>query len=226
MPVNPIDWYDLIAGAYDAATVRDRFYRTPRRAAIERLVPGSGDVVLDVFCGPGVNFEPLGERIGAAGRIVGIDGSAGMLEQADRLAARLEREPFEGGGPAIGLRRADLATDAGIRAVEHAIEEYRPRRFLFTLGLTCLANHRDLTRRMYAAAPPGSTFSLMDIHSDRPTLGALYLNWIGAADCSRPVWEGLEERADGFGLETFRPFEVFGARVLDVSVIVAWGRKG
>jgi demethylmenaquinone methyltransferase/2-methoxy-6-polyprenyl-1,4-benzoquinol methylase len=57
----------------------------------ERLVglldPRSGDTVLDVGCGPGLNFGALRRRVGPAGTIVGVDESAEMLAVAARRVA-------------------------------------------------------------------------------------------------------------------------------------------
>ena len=38
--------------------------------------------LMDLFCGTGVNFEPLLAGIEATGRLVGVNGSAGMLARA------------------------------------------------------------------------------------------------------------------------------------------------
>jgi ubiquinone/menaquinone biosynthesis C-methylase UbiE len=51
---------------------------------VERLELQPGDVVIDVACGTGVNFPLIEQRIGAAGRLIGIDLSPDMLAQARR----------------------------------------------------------------------------------------------------------------------------------------------
>ncbi|MFD1515800.1 class I SAM-dependent methyltransferase [Halomarina rubra] len=59
-----------------------------RRQALAGLDARPGDTVLDVGCGPGVNFAALRERVGPTGRVVGVDYSAGMVECARRRVAR------------------------------------------------------------------------------------------------------------------------------------------
>jgi ubiquinone/menaquinone biosynthesis C-methylase UbiE len=63
-----------------------------RRRAIERLGLKGGETVLDVGCGTGLSLELLERRVGSEGKIVGIEQSADMLEQA---RARAERNHFE-----------------------------------------------------------------------------------------------------------------------------------
>ena len=59
-----------------------RSYRRWQRRAIDALGLANGDTAIDVACGTGLNFPALEERIGEAGRIVGVDLSREMLEIA------------------------------------------------------------------------------------------------------------------------------------------------
>jgi len=64
-----------------------------RRRAVERLGLKRGDTVLDVGCGTGLSFELLEQRIGRdAGKIIGIEQSSDMIEQA---RGRAEGNHFE-----------------------------------------------------------------------------------------------------------------------------------
>ncbi len=81
------DKYTLFAPAYDLLSGEYPVYHAGRTRGIAALAPGAGQQVLDVGCGTGLNFAGLQERVGASGRIVGIDRSAEMLEQARRRAA-------------------------------------------------------------------------------------------------------------------------------------------
>jgi SAM-dependent methyltransferase len=53
-----------------------------RRAAVARLAVQAGDTVVDVGCGTGLSLSLLRDKVGAHGRIVGIEQSPHMLERA------------------------------------------------------------------------------------------------------------------------------------------------
>ena len=71
--------YRRRAAGYDTELA---LFEPIRREAIARLGLHRGDTVLDVGCGTGLSFELLHERIGKAGRIVGIEQCPEMLDQA------------------------------------------------------------------------------------------------------------------------------------------------
>jgi SAM-dependent methyltransferase len=50
-----------------------------QRAAIERLELRPGETVLDIACGTGINLSALARRVGANGRVIGVDLSPDML---------------------------------------------------------------------------------------------------------------------------------------------------
>lgn len=53
-----------------------------QRMAVDRLELGAGETVIDVACGTGLNFPALESRVGPSGRVIGIDLSPEMLDQA------------------------------------------------------------------------------------------------------------------------------------------------
>lgn len=81
-----IDKYRQRAKGYDASGIEalDPW----RREAVALLRVGRGDLVVDVGCGTGLNFAPLQEAIGPEGRIVGVDLTDAMLDQARQRVAR------------------------------------------------------------------------------------------------------------------------------------------
>jgi precorrin-6B methylase 2 len=59
-----------------------------RRELVERLAPRRGEVILDVGCGTGRNFDWIQQRIGPEGRLIGVEPSPEMLAQAQALVQR------------------------------------------------------------------------------------------------------------------------------------------
>lgn len=101
--------YDRGARRYDAVA---RLLDRPRRLAVEQLSLRPGDTVLDVACGTGLNLAALRGAVGADGRVVGVDISAGMLARAAarvRAAGWSNVELVEGAVGSVALPRADAA---------------------------------------------------------------------------------------------------------------------
>jgi SAM-dependent methyltransferase len=77
--------YDAMAHLYELRTASGD---QGRRELVASLAPQRGEVILDVGCGTGRNFEAIRERIGASGRLIGIEPSPRMLAQARALVMR------------------------------------------------------------------------------------------------------------------------------------------
>ena len=210
--MGTLRWYNRLADIYDLVNLNDLFYRGSRQRAMDQLRLSPGDVVLDLFCGTGVNFAPLSAHIGRDGQIIGADGSTEMLDQARRKAQTVTTQ--------VQLVQADFSTKAGITEITGKARETGATKFLFTLGLTCLPDWRSFFNAVFDAAPQESRFAIMDCYSDHLTLGTRFLNWIGSGDCRHPVWEELERRGTDFNKEMYRPYVL-----LDSSVVVASGSK-
>lgn len=73
---------------YDVLSLERPIYRVGRIRGIDMLGLRTGDRVLDVGCGTGLNFPLLHNAIGDSGAIVGVDASTAMLAMARRRIAR------------------------------------------------------------------------------------------------------------------------------------------
>jgi demethylmenaquinone methyltransferase/2-methoxy-6-polyprenyl-1,4-benzoquinol methylase len=85
---TPSDRYGRGAGVYDLLSFERLLYRAPRRRGIELLAPAPGQTVLDLGCGTGLSFGWLRAGVGGSGRIIGVDASEAMLDQAAGRAHR------------------------------------------------------------------------------------------------------------------------------------------
>ena len=73
--------YDLSANTYYLIGLREFAYR---KMAVQALNLEQGDTVVEMGCGTGLNFSILRQRVGPAGRIIGVDLTPEMLEKADK----------------------------------------------------------------------------------------------------------------------------------------------
>jgi SAM-dependent methyltransferase len=77
--------YDAMARAYELRTLSGDQWR---RELVARLAPRPGEVILDVGCGTGRNFEQIQQWMGPSGRLIGVEQSPEMLAQAHALVQR------------------------------------------------------------------------------------------------------------------------------------------
>jgi ubiquinone/menaquinone biosynthesis C-methylase UbiE len=80
-----IDIYRQRAKGYDASGIRS--LETWRKEAVKLLNLERGDLVVDIGCGTGLNFALLQEALGPEGRIIGVDLTDAMLDQARQRVA-------------------------------------------------------------------------------------------------------------------------------------------
>jgi SAM-dependent methyltransferase len=77
--------YGAMARSYELRTASGDQWR---RELVAKLAPRPGEVILDVGCGTGKNFEQIQQWMGPSGRLIGIDQSPEMLAQAHALVER------------------------------------------------------------------------------------------------------------------------------------------
>lgn len=70
--------YDLVARAFAGI----------RTAALSKLAPRPGEIILDLACGTGLSFDLIEAGIGQEGLIIGVDQSPEMLDRARRRVVR------------------------------------------------------------------------------------------------------------------------------------------
>lgn len=94
-----LERYRQLATGYDGTA---RYAERIRIAAVDALGLRRGEVVLDVACGSGLSLPHLAQRVGATGRVVGVDHCPAMIEhararvaQASLMQVRLINAPIE-----------------------------------------------------------------------------------------------------------------------------------
>lgn len=86
-PERALEQYRREAPIYDRRAVRSRIVRRLQRAAVNRLDLTPAQIVADLACGTGLNFEQIVDAIGPDGRLIGVDLSPAMLAVARRRVA-------------------------------------------------------------------------------------------------------------------------------------------
>ena len=211
-----LNWYNLLSRVYDFSTLGDKPYRQARQRAIQTLELQPGDVVVDLFCGTGVNFPYILPKIGQGGLLIGVDGSTGMLDKARQRMARLGLDASP-----IHLLVRDLR-DVQPGFLEGALPGGKTPKVLITLALGVFEDYEAVFANLYDAMPPGTRFALMEVYAEKGARGAWLLDFIGQADVSRRVWEPLKTRLSAYQEEWFS----FPFRFIRSSLVVASGIKG
>ena len=120
--------------AAQTAYVRDAFdydsrtssYQKYRRESVDLLPLRRGDVVLDVGCGTGLCFGLLEDRVGPAGRVVGIDASASMVELAEERVRTHRWDNVTLVPAPVEDARIPVTADAALFCATHDILQSQP----------------------------------------------------------------------------------------------------
>lgn len=78
-------WYDFSANLYYLIGFREALYR---KEAVAALGLKTGDTVVEIGCGTGLNFSYLRAAVGEEGKVIGVDLTDAMLTQAEQRIAR------------------------------------------------------------------------------------------------------------------------------------------
>ena len=167
--------YDALAKRYDFWTdiVFARLLGTDklREHTVDLLGDIQGLTVLDIGCGTGRNFPYLVPRVGPRGKIVGVDYSEGMLEQARGRARKHDADNIQ-------LIQGDAATLDGVPEPVDAV-----------ISIWCLGIVHDLDSALHRAIDvlrPGGRLAIMDFGQARPDSGPL--RWL------YPIYSRILER--------------------------------
>jgi demethylmenaquinone methyltransferase/2-methoxy-6-polyprenyl-1,4-benzoquinol methylase len=136
--------YDITSRLYPAPGYPQRGQRL---RAVQALGLRSGDRVVDVACGTGLNFSLLEEAIGPDGEIVGVDLTDAMLAQAQR---RIESNGWRN----VSLVQADAAEfefPADVAAI------------LSTYALTQVPECGEVIAHGAAALSEGGRWAVLDL---------------------------------------------------------------
>jgi len=137
--------YDAMARGYAALVGLGGFERF-HRAVASALDDAPGATFLDLGCGPGGLVPHLREKVGPAGRVIGVDLSDEMIRRARRLAS-------DAGWRNVSFERADaLAYSPGCRV----------RAAIFCLSLSTFGEPERCLEHVTAMLEPGGQLVILD----------------------------------------------------------------
>lgn len=206
-----MNWYDLISPIYDQA-IR-RLYFPYRKKAVQLLQLKSGQTVLDIGCGSGLNFELIMEAIGPQGTLIGVDFSAKMLERAQKSIDQhgwknvylLQKDARQ-----LNLNDFSQLTGRSIQV----------DRILCTLGLSVFPAWQDVFERSFDLLTVSGRYCVMDLFNESKTFDTKLVNFLANSEIARRIWEPLQARADDY-IEEKLPLMHHGNDL----VVIASGRK-
>jgi demethylmenaquinone methyltransferase/2-methoxy-6-polyprenyl-1,4-benzoquinol methylase len=177
-------WYDRDTLLLYLAGFRHCAYR---KRAIQSLALNHGDTVVDLGCGTGLNFSLLLEQVGSRGRIIGVDLTDAMLDEARaRIAAH-------------GWSNVELIkSDAAVYVFPATLDG-----ILSTFALTLVPEFDEVIRSGALALPTGKRFVILDfkrpsgwfMNKAAPLLARLLTGPFGGTIemASRKPWQSLEK---------------------------------
>jgi ubiquinone/menaquinone biosynthesis C-methylase UbiE len=136
--------YDITSRLYPAPGYPQR---TQRLRAVQALGLRTGDTVIDMACGTGLNFPLLQQAVGPGGRIVGVD-------LTDAMLARAQNRIKVNGWSNVSLVQADAAGfdfPAGVDAI------------LSTYALTQVPECAEVIAHGTAALAAGGRWAVLDL---------------------------------------------------------------
>lgn len=137
-------WYDFTANLYYLLGFREVAYRKIAVAALQ-LKPG--DTVVEIGCGTGLNFGLLQKVVGPQGRIIGLDLTDAMLEQAQ---ARIRRQGWKN----VSLVEVDAASYTFPRGVNG---------ILATFALTAIPEYDAVVAHAADALGAGNRLVILEL---------------------------------------------------------------
>lgn len=190
--------YRSIAACYDrlvkAFLLLGYRYDVYRARALEKANLEENDFVIDLGCGTGINFPGILARIGEHGRLVGIDITPEMLNQARKLVDSYGWKNVE--LIEADMDKCDFPEGADV--------------ILSTGAFGWLSDPDRVIRKSLGALKPGGRFVLLDLRKPArwpKILEVLFFDWIGAVagvdsgySNSQP-WQSVEKHFEDSSYE-------------------------
>lgn len=199
-----IRYYDHFAKIYDWVSSKS-YYRKPRKFAINELKLEKNQVVLNIPCGTGQNFEYYQNYLSNTGTIIGIDLSEGMLEKAQE---KIDENKWQN----IKLFKSD-ATKINTEWINANIKiDLKFDSIFCDLGLSGFPEWEKIIDNLISLLKPNGKIVIMDWYIDKPSIRGSFIKWIGKGEVNRPLYQYLDKNVANFKLNnTFKNGQMFVA---------------
>jgi SAM-dependent methyltransferase len=188
--------YRRRAAVYDLELA---LFEPVRRRAVDRLALRPGDVVLDLGCGTGLSLPLLQPRVGAKGRIVGIEQSPEMIALAQARVAKHGWQNVELIEASVEAARIAAHADAALFHFTHDILRE-------PLALANVLRHLRPGARVVASGLQWAPFWAWPVNLF--VLGAARYSVTSLAGLGSP-WSLLEKHLAGLQVDTVMAGGVF-----------------
>lgn len=198
-----IKYYDRFSKVYNFFSPK-AYYHKARKKAVSELELSKTQVVLNVPCGTGQNFEYFQDHLMETGKVVGVDISTGMLKKAEKLIGLKNwKNIFLYNEDVTNLNEQWLKNKVGITRIDS---------ILCDLGLSGFPEWETVIDNLLSMLKPNGKIVIMDWYIDKPSLRGSLVKWIGKGAVDRPIWQYLETQVKNFSLDsTFNRGGVFVA---------------
>ena len=136
-------FYDYSANMYYLIGFRETAFR---KKLINAMNLKSGDTVVEVACGTGLNFPLIQKDIGPSGKIIGVDITDKMLEQAQ---LRIERHDWRN----VELVKSDAADFEFPTKINGVLSAF---------AITLIPEYEQIIEKGSSALVSGGRFAILD----------------------------------------------------------------
>jgi len=188
-----VSWYSWFSHVYDQSL--EKLYAPYRARVFAAVEVPEGQSALCLACGTGQDFPFLAGAVReAAGTLIGLDASSGMLARAEE---RARREGYD----FVRLLEADLRTLDRSMLTDESDGGPEVGLVVASLALSVLPEWEDVFARSWELLAPGGRFIVFDCHARKWNPQKPVVELMARADLDRKTWEPLERVSEAFSLE-------------------------
>ncbi len=199
-----ITYYDKFSKVYDWVSSR-RYYHKPREFAIKEMGLNKEQIILNIPCGTGQNFEYFQKYMINTGRVIGVDLSEGMLLKAKEKVKNNNWSNIE-------IIKGDATQITSEWIKEKLDSDLKFDAILCDLGLSGFPEWELVIDNLISILKPNGKIVMMDWYIEKKNWRGAFIKWIGKGEVNRPLWQYMENKVANFNLKnSFKGGDMFVA---------------